>query len=59
MHKSWVYELMVNYISSSWKLACILKTYRICNSINRFSKYEFNNKLLSSVILLKVTPGVT
>ena len=25
----------------------------------RFSKYEFNNKLLDGVILLRVTSGVT
>ena len=41
-------DRMVNYI----RLACMLKTYRTCNSTIRFSKYEFNNKLLSSVILL-------
>jgi len=40
-------------------MACILKTYRTYNSMVGFSKYEFNNKLLCGVILLKVTPGVT
>ena len=40
-------------------LACILRTYRICTLTVGFSKYEFNNKLLSDVILLKVTPSVT
>ena len=39
----------------SWKLACIL---RIHNSTLRFSKYEFNNKLLGGVTLFKVTPGI-
>ena len=39
---------MVNYI----RLACMLKTYRIYNSTVGFSKYEFNNKLLSDVTLL-------
>ena len=52
-------DRMVNYIWSSWKLAWILRTYRTCNSTVRFSKYEFNNKLLGGVTLLKVTLGVT
>ena len=43
----------------TWKLACILRTYRICTSTVGFSKYEFNNKLLSDVILLKVIPSIT
>ena len=42
-----------------WNLAYILRTYRTCNSTVRFSKYEFNNKLLSGVTLFRVTPGVT
>ena len=42
-----------------WNLACILRTYRTCNSNVGFSKYEFNNKLLSGVTLFRVTPGVT
>ena len=37
----------------------MLKTYRTCNPTVRFSKYEFNNKLLDGVTLLRVTPGVT
>ena len=37
----------------------MLKTYKICNSTVRFSKYEFYNKLLDSVTFLRVTPGVT
>jgi len=41
-------------------LACILRTYRTCNSTIGFSKYEINNKLLGGVILLRVkTLGVT
>ena len=32
----------------------MLRTYRICNPTVRFSKYEFNNKLLGGVILLGV-----
>ena len=37
----------------------MLRTYKICNSTVRFSKYKFNDKLLSSVALLRFTPGVT
>ena len=37
----------------------MLKIYRTCNPTVRFSKYEFNNKLLDSVTLLKVTPIIT
>ena len=50
---------MVNNIRLAWKLACMLKTYRTCNPTVRFPKYEFNNKLLGAVTLLKLTPGVT
>ena len=34
----------------------MLKTY---NLMVKFLKYEFNNKLLGGVTLLRVTPGVT
>ena len=37
----------------------MLRIYKTCNSTAGFSKYEFNNKLLSSVTLLRVTLGVT
>ena len=47
---------MVNYIWLAWNLACMLRIYRIYNSTVGFSKYEFNNKLLSDVTLLRVTP---
>ena len=40
-------------------LACMLRTYRTYNLIVRFSKYEFNNKFLSGVTLLKIISGVT
>ena len=43
----------------TWKLACMLRTWKACNSTVGFSKYEFNNKLLSSVTLLKITLGET
>ena len=52
-------NLIVIYIWPSWKLACIKRTYRTYNSTVRFSKYEFNNKLLGGVTLIIVTPSVT
>ena len=52
-------DRMINYIRLAWKLACILRTYRTCNSTARFSKYEFYNKLLGGVTLLRVTLDVT
>ena len=39
-----------------WILICMLKTY---NLMVEFLKYEFNNKLLSGVTLLRIIPGVT
>ena len=50
---------MVNYIRLAWKLACILRIYRTCNSTVGFLKYEFNNKILGGIILLRVTLSVT
>ena len=50
---------MVNNIQLKLKLAWLLRTYRICNSTVGFSKYEFYNKLLDGITLLRVTPGVT
>ena len=50
---------MVNYIQLALKLACMLRIYRICNSMIGFSKYKFYNKLLNSVTLLRVISGVT
>ena len=50
---------MVNNIQVTWKSVWMLRTCRICNSMVKFSKYEFYNKLLGSVILLRVTSGVT
>ena len=52
-------DWMVNYIWLTWNLACMLRTYKICNSTVGFLKYEFNNKLLSGVTLLRVTSCVT
>ena len=37
----------------------MLRTYKTCNSTIGFAKYEFNNKLLSGVTLLRVTLSVT
>ena len=51
-------DRMVNYIQLALKLACMLRTYRICNSMIGFSKYKFYNKLLNGVTLLRVTPIV-
>ena len=50
---------MVNNIQLTWKLAWLLRAYRTCNSTVGFSKYEFYNKLLDGIILLRVTPSVT
>ena len=51
-------DWIVNNIQLIWKLAWMLRTYRTCNSTVKFSKYEFYNKLLGGVTLLKVTPYV-
>ena len=45
---------MINYIWLTWNLACKLRTYKTCNSMIRFSKYKFNKKLLSGVILCNI-----
>ena len=37
----------------------IKKIHKICNLSVGFSKYEFNNKLLDSITLLKMTLNVT
>ena len=37
----------------------MLRIYRTYNSTVEFLKYEFNNKLLGGVILLRVTLSVT
>ena len=48
-------DQMINNIQLAYKL----KTYKTCNPMVWFSKYEFNNKLFSGVILLQVTLSVT
>ena len=50
---------MVNYTCLTWKLACMLRTYRTCNPIVGFSKYEFNIKLFGGVSFFRVTLGIT
>ena len=50
---------MVNYIRFALKLTCILRTYRTCNPMVGFSKYEFNNKLLGGVTFFRITLDVT
>ena len=52
-------DWMINNIQLIWKLAWMLRIYRIFNSTVRFSKYEFYIKLLSGVTLLRVILGVT
>ena len=42
----------------AWKLACMLGTCRKCDPNDGFSKYELHNKLLDSIILLKVTLSI-
>ena len=37
----------------------MLRTYRTYNPMVKFSKYEFNNKSLGGVTLLRVTPSIT
>ena len=55
MHKKWILDRRVNNILLKWKLTCILRIYKTCNSMVEFSKYEFNNKLLGDVTYLGVT----
>ena len=52
-------DWMINNIQLTSKLAWMLRKYKTCNSTVRFSKYEFYNKLLGGVILLRVTLSVT
>ena len=50
---------MANYIQLAWKLVCMLRTYKTCNPMVRFSKYELNKKLLSGIKLFRVIPSLT
>ena len=58
MHKNEFMDWMVNNIQLVWKLVYMFRKYRICNSTVEFLKYNFINKLLSGVILFKVTSDV-
>ena len=49
-------DQIVNNIQLTWKLVRMLTINKTCNSMVRFSKYDFYNKLLDGVILLRVTP---
>ena len=51
-------DRMVNNNWLAWILVCMLRTDRTYNSTIEFVKYEFNNKLLGGVTLLKATPSV-
>ena len=48
---------MINNIWLAWKLTCMLRTYKICNPMVGFSKYNFN-KLLTGETCHRVTLGV-
>ena len=50
---------MVNNIRLAWKLTYTLRTYRTYNPMVEFSKYEFNDKLLDGITLLRIALGVT
>ena len=52
-------DRVVNNFQLTWKLVWMLKTYRTCNSMVGFSKYEFFNKLLGGKILFRVIPNIT
>ena len=52
-------DQMVNNIQLVWKLVCMFRTYRTCDSSMEFSKYKFINKLLDGVTLIRVTLDVT
>ena len=51
-------DRMVNNNWLTWILVWMLRMDRTYNSIVEFLKYEFDNKLLGGVTLLKVTLGV-
>ena len=50
---------MVNNIQLTRKLIWMLRTYRTCNLMVGFSKYEFYNRLLGGIILFRVKPRIT
>ena len=52
-------DQVVNSIRLTRKLTHMLKTYKIYNLKMKILIYEFNNKLLSDIILFKVILVVT
>ena len=52
-------DRVVNSIRLTRKLTCMLRTYRTYNLKVKILKYEFNNKLLIDITLLKVILVVT
>ena len=52
-------DQVVNSIRLTRKLTHMLKTYKTYNLKMKNLKYEFNNKLLSEIILFKVILVVT
>ena len=46
-------DWMVMNIQLIWKFVYMLRKYKTCNLIMEFSKYKFNKKLLSCLILLR------
>ena len=52
-------DRIVNNIQLTWKLARMLQTYKTCNSMVEFLKYEFYNKLLDGVTLFKIILDIT
>ena len=55
MYKRLVYGSNDKLHLIDMNLACMFRTYKTCNSTVGFSKYEFNNKLLSGITLFRVT----
>ena len=52
-------DQMINYIWLAWKMAFMLRPHKKYNPTVGFSKYEFNNKLLSDVTFFRVMSAVT
>ena len=52
-------DQVINSIRLTRKLACMLRIYITYNSTVKILKYEFNNKLLGGVTLIRVIPSVT
>ena len=59
MHKRRVYRSNDKLHLIGMKIGCMLRTYRKCNPTVGFSKYEFNNKLLSGVPFFGVMSSIT